>query len=66
MSVRSKVCWFEGLALAPQQFQQQDLYHEARLQHVAAALNPHLWGVRSVEWDLAPWRTIRCRPPPCR
>lgn len=53
MSVRSKVCWFEGLALAPQQFQQQDLYHEARLQHVAAALNPHLWGVRSVEWDRA-------------
>src|SRR5450830_1482 len=51
MGVRSKVCWFEGLALAPQQFQQQDLYHEARLQHVAAALNPHLWGVRSVEWD---------------
>ena len=53
MSVRSKVCWFEGLALAPQQFQQQDLYHEARLQHVASALNPHLWGVRSVEWDQA-------------
>lgn len=53
MSVQSKVCWFEGLALAPQQFQQQDLYHEGRLQHVAAALNPHLWGVRSVEWDRA-------------
>ncbi len=51
MGVPSKVCWFEGLALSPQQFQQQDLYHEARLQHVAAALNPHLWGVRSVEWD---------------
>ncbi len=53
MSVPSKVCWFEGLALAPQQFQQQDLYHEARLQRVAAALNPHLWGVRWVEWDCA-------------
>lgn len=51
MSLSSKVCWFEGLALAPQQFQQQDLYHEARLRHVAAALNPHLWGVRSIEWD---------------
>lgn len=51
MSLPSKVCWFEGLALSPQQFQQQDLYHEARLQHVAAALNAHLWGVRSIEWN---------------
>lgn len=51
MSLPSKVFWFEGLALAPQQFQQQDLYHEARLQRIAAALNPHLWGVRSVAWD---------------
>ena len=51
MSLPPKVCWFEGLALSPQQFQQQDLYHEARLQHVAAALNAHLWGVRSIEWN---------------
>ncbi|WP_426112479.1 type VI secretion system baseplate subunit TssK [Massilia sp. PWRC2] len=51
MSLPSKICWFEGLGLSPQQFQQQDLYHEARLQHIAAALNPHLWGVRTIEWD---------------
>lgn len=51
MSLPSKVLWFEGLALAPQQFQQQDLYHETRLQRTAAAINPHLWGVRAVEWD---------------
>lgn len=51
MGLPSKVLWFEGLALAPQQFQQQDLYHEARLQRTAAAINPHLWGLRSVEWD---------------
>lgn len=51
MSLPSKVLWFEGLALAPQQFQRQDLYHEARLQRIAAALNPHLWGVRSIEWE---------------
>jgi type VI secretion system protein ImpJ len=53
MGLPSKVCWFEGLALSPQQFQQQDLYHEGRLQHVVAALNPHLWGVRAIEWDAA-------------
>ena len=51
MSLPSKVFWFEGLALAPQQFQQQDLYHETRLQRMASALNPHLWGVRAASWD---------------
>jgi type VI secretion system protein ImpJ len=51
MSLPSKVFWFEGLALAPQQFQQQDLYHETRLQRFATALNPHVWGIRSVTWD---------------
>lgn len=51
MSLPSKLCWEEGLTLSPQQFQQQDLYHETRLQRLTAALNPHLWGVRSVTWD---------------
>jgi len=51
MTLPSKVFWFEGLPLAPQQFQQQDLYHEARLQRLASALNPLIWGVRSVTWD---------------
>lgn len=53
MSLPSKVFWFEGLGLTPQQFQQQDRYHEARLQHIANALHPHLWGVQTIEWDSA-------------
>ncbi|WGG53482.1 type VI secretion system baseplate subunit TssK [Rugamonas sp. DEMB1] len=40
--------WTEGLPLAPQQFQQTDRYHEARLQRIASAINPHLWGVRAL------------------
>ena len=51
MTLPSKVFWFEGLPLAPQQFQQQDLYHETRLQRLASALNPLVWGVRSITWD---------------
>lgn len=52
MSVGSKIMWSEGLTLGPQHFQRQDLYHETRLQRMAAALNPYFWGVRSVQWDL--------------
>ena len=51
MSLPSKVLWSEGLTLGPQQFQQQDRYHEARLQRIAAAINPHAWGVHSVQWN---------------
>lgn len=52
MSLPSKVLWAEGLTVGPQQFQQLDLYHEARLQRIASAINPHLWGVHSVRWNL--------------
>lgn len=52
MSLPSKVLWAEGQSLGPQQFQQLDRYHEARLQRTAAALNPHLWGLRAVQWNL--------------
>lgn len=52
MSVGSKVLWSEGLTLGPQHFQRQDLYHETRLHRMAAALNPHFWGVRSLQWSL--------------
>jgi type VI secretion system protein ImpJ len=45
--------WGEGLFLRPQHFQQQDHYHEARLQRTAHALHPYLWGVQAVEWDSA-------------
>lgn len=51
MSNPSKVFWGEGQFLRPQHFQQQDHYHEARLQQTAHALHPYLWGVRAAEWD---------------
>ncbi|MEJ7805841.1 MAG: type VI secretion system baseplate subunit TssK [Telluria sp.] len=51
MNQAAKILWSEGLAMGPQQFQQQDLYHESRLHKIAFALNPHLWGVRSLRWN---------------
>ncbi|GAB3437516.1 type VI secretion system baseplate subunit TssK [Massilia solisilvae] len=48
----SKILWSEGLTLGPQHFQRQDIYHEARLRHMAKALNPHFWGICSVQWNL--------------
>lgn len=47
----SKVFWGEGLFLRPQHFQRQDAYHEARLQDLAAALHPYVWGVRQIRFD---------------
>lgn len=52
MNLPSKIFWSEGLILGPQQFQQQDLYHEARLHRIAQSINAYLWGVRKVEWRL--------------
>jgi type VI secretion system protein ImpJ len=52
MSIGSKLLWSEGLTLGPQHFQLQDLYHETRLRRTAAAMNPHFWGLRSVQWNL--------------
>lgn len=51
MSLPPKLLWEKGLGLEAQHFQQLDLYHEARVQHLAKALNPHIWGVQSVTWD---------------
>jgi type VI secretion system protein ImpJ len=48
----SKVLWGEGMFLRPQHFQQQDRYHEARLNQTAAALHPYAWGVRRLSIDL--------------
>ena len=48
MTLPSKLLWSEGLAIGPQQFQQLDRYHEARLQRLASLINPHLWGVHGV------------------
>ncbi|MYM93096.1 type VI secretion system baseplate subunit TssK [Duganella vulcania] len=61
MSIPSKVLWGEGFFLRPQHFQQQDRYHEARLQQTAQALHPYLWGVRKLEWDLEALKTDRLR-----
>lgn len=51
MSIPSKVLWGEGLFLRPQHFQQQDRYHEARLNQTACALHPYAWGVRRLAID---------------
>lgn len=52
MSRFSKLLWGEGLFLRPQHFQQQDAYHETRLQQMASALHPYAWGVRQLRFDL--------------
>lgn len=52
MSISLKVLWAEGLTLDAQHFQQLDLYHEARLQHIASAINPYAWGVQLARWNL--------------
>jgi type VI secretion system protein ImpJ len=51
MNTPSKVLWGEGLFLRPQHFQQQDRYHEARLHHMASAIHPYGWGVRTLVLD---------------
>lgn len=51
MSIPLKVLWSEGLTLGPQQFQQLDRYHETRLQQLAMAISPCLWGVRQAAWN---------------
>ena len=47
----SKVLWGEGLFLRPQHFQQQDLYHEERLNDGVLAANPYAWGLLQLEID---------------
>jgi len=51
VTTASKVLWGEGLFLRPQHFQQQDRYHEARLNETAGALHPYCWGVRRLAID---------------
>lgn len=52
MSLPPKILWSEGQALDAQHFQQMDRYHEARLQHIASAINPYAWGIHSVSWSV--------------
>ncbi|WP_308807515.1 type VI secretion system baseplate subunit TssK [Pseudoduganella albidiflava] len=51
MSIPSKLLWARGLPIGPQQMQQQDRYHEVRLQQTAMTINPSLWGVRRAVWE---------------
>lgn len=51
MTLPAKLLWSEGLAIGPQQFQQLDRYHEARLQRLLSLTRPHLWGVQEVSWN---------------
>ncbi len=52
MTASLKVLWAEGLTLDAQHLQQQDRYHESRLQHIAATIQPHHWGVQTARWAL--------------
>jgi type VI secretion system protein ImpJ len=51
MKAPPKILWTEGVTLRPQHFQQQDRYHEERLQRLASALHPAAWGVRAADWS---------------
>jgi type VI secretion system protein ImpJ len=52
MSIPPKILWAPGLTVGVQQMQQQDRYHEMRLQQTAMTLNPCLWGVRRSSWKI--------------
>jgi len=43
--------WGEGLFLRPQHFQQQDRYHENRLNDMVKMLQPYAWGVFTLQCD---------------
>jgi type VI secretion system protein ImpJ len=46
-----KVLWGEGLFLRPQHFQQQDQYHEHRLNASVKVVHPYTWGVSQLQVD---------------
>ena len=62
VSRAAKVFWGEGLFLRPQHFQQQDAYHEARLQGLVRTLHPYGWGVRECAFDAASLASGMLRP----
>lgn len=61
MTLPSKVLWAKGQFLRAQQFQQQDMYHEACLNQIANTLQPYMWGVRGVAWDQEAFKTNKLR-----
>lgn len=53
--------WSEGMLLAPQHFQQNDIYWHALLAHQMAQLEPHYWGVLDLKLDNDALRAGRVR-----
>jgi type VI secretion system protein ImpJ len=51
MRASQKVVWSEGLLMAPQHLQQQDLYYEGLISDRLDAINPFNWGVVRIEVD---------------
>lgn len=48
-----RVVWREGMLIAPQHLQQQDLFHESTLAARLSALTPLHWGVYAMTVDVA-------------
>jgi type VI secretion system protein ImpJ len=42
------IFWGQGMFLQPQHFQQQDVYHEARLRRYLQLLHPFCWGIHTL------------------
>ncbi|SHE43325.1 type VI secretion system baseplate subunit TssK [Vibrio gazogenes] len=45
------VCWFEGMMLSPQHFQQNHIYWERQLEFLTQSLQPYQWGILSMRVD---------------
>ena len=50
-AIPAPVQWAEGMLLAPQHFQQNQIYYERLLCHQMAQCRPHYWGVYHLEID---------------
>jgi type VI secretion system protein ImpJ len=49
MEQRQPIFWYQGLFLQPQHFQQNDLYYQSLLRHSQGHIQPHYWGVCTME-----------------
>ncbi len=49
--VNNAIQWAEGMMLAPQHFQQDQIYHEQRLHHQMAQCQPYYWGIYKLDID---------------
>lgn len=57
--VPEPIQWSEGMPLAPQHFQQNDIYWQALLTHQMFQLEPHYWGVLDLKLDESALRAGR-------